>query len=588
MSDAFRDFAYLLGPYRRRATLVMLFLLGASLLDLCGIGLVWPYIVVLSQPELLDGQPLWEQLKRATGVESNRSASVMLGGLIVLIFYAKGYAHFRMHRYILNFGAEHYVHMVERLSRLYQRAPYGFFIGRASTMLVRQLFNAQLFANQGLIPALRICSEMIVAVAVVTLLAFVNPAAVAILAAVLGALLWVYDRRFRGRSRALGEELARARTQMVVETRHVAGALKELRVLGTEPQFFERIRETADAVGHTAAEQVMIRQLPRYVVDSAMVTFVVLIASIATLTPGGTETIVATLGVFGAAAARLIPSINQLAVNVSDIRFSREPSAALREEIVTLEAIAAGRSDGDGVSSPLGPFERLDLRDVTFSYDGSEVEALRGLDLSIEAGESVGIIGASGAGKTTLIDVLLGLLSPSGGTLEVNGRSVAENLRAWNDLVAYLPQDVQLIDGSVRDNVALGAPPSQIDDARVWRALEQARLRDYVESLPEGLDTSVGEGGERFSGGQRARVALARAFFFERQVFVLDEATASLDHETEAEIVSEIERLKGDKTVIVIAHRLSTVERCDTLYRLEQGRIVDRGSYANVVDSANG
>ncbi len=588
MSEAFRDFTYLLGPFRRRAVLVMFFLVGASVLDLCGIGLVWPYIVVLSQPELLEGQPIWEELKLALGLESNRSASMLLGALIVVIFYAKGYVHFRMHRYILYFGAEHYVYMVDRLSRLYQRAPYEFFIGRATTLLVRQLFNAQLFANQGLIPALRICSELIVAVAVVALLAFINLAAVAILATILGALLWIYDRRFRGRSGELGNTLAQARTQMVTETRHVANTLKELRVLGTEPYFFERIRDTAEAIGRTASEHGIIRQLPRYVVDSAMVTFVVLIATVATMTPGGTETIVATLGVFGASAARLIPSINQLAVNANDIRFVREPSAALRKEMMALEQMDERSAQGLQAPPELQQFERLELRDVSFGYQGSDSEALRGVGLSIGAGESVGIIGTSGAGKTTLIDVLLGLLLPSGGTIEVNGLPMAENLRAWNDLVAYLPQDVQLIDGTVRDNVALGKPRADIDDDKVWRALDQARLRDYVESLPEGLDTIVGENGERFSGGQGARVALARAFYFERQVFVLDEATASLDHETEAEIVSEIQRLKGQKTVIVIAHRLSTVEHCDTLYRLEQGRIVDSGSYANVVDSAGG
>jgi len=224
------------------------------------------------------------------------------------------------------------------------------------------------------------------------------------------------------------------------------------------------------------------------------------------------------------------------------------------------------------------PFVALGLRQIYYRYPNTKQSALQNLSLEIKAGESIGLVGPSGSGKTTLVDVLLGLLEPQSGTMEFNGRSLLENLEEWRSQVAYLPQQVFLIDNSLRCNVALGEEESEIDETRLREALRQARLTELVEQLPQGVNTILGERGVRLSGGQRQRVALARAFYHGRSVLVMDEATSALDNETEKEIVAEIQRLKGQKTMIVIAHRLTTVQHCDRIYRLEQGKIVEEGT----------
>ena len=582
MSGYLSDLLFLLGDARRRALWVMGLMVAASALDLCGIGLVWPYVAILSQPEVLDRLPLWETLKDAFGIADNRQATTVLGLLIVAIFYAKATVHYRIHRRIVGFATDHYQATVGRLVELYERTPYEYFAGRSTALLTKQLYQAEVFALLALVPALRLCAEGVVALSVILLLAFIDVTAVLVLMAIMGLLLWAYERRVRGRVSRLGQDHARAKTSMIAQVAHLGDTLKELRVFGAEGYFLERVRARARVIAATSAEHGVIRFLPRYVVDSAMITFVVLVATAATWSGDQADTILATLGVFGAAGARLIPSVNQIAANATELRFARSPTRELREAVT--ELATHHPASGTPVATPEPEvFSSLTLAGVSFHYAGADGPALQDIDLSISSGDTVGIIGASGAGKTTLIDVILGLLHPQTGELRVNGLRLGDQLSSWHGLVAYLPQDAHLVDGTLRDNVALGRPPSEVADEAVWRALEQAHLAADVRTLSNGLDSQVGEQGRHLSGGQRARVALARAFYFGRQVFVLDEATASLDQDTEAEIVAEIQRLKGEKTLIVIAHRLSTVRHCDIIYRLERGRVVECGSYSEVV-----
>ena len=244
-------------------------------------------------------------------------------------------------------------------------------------------------------------------------------------------------------------------------------------------------------------------------------------------------------------------------------------------------------SSTEGFNFQKTSFKDLRLRNVVFSYHNKQQLALEDISMKIQSGDSIGLIGLSGSGKTTLLDILLGLLEPQSGDIEFNGRQLQDNLEEWRSQVAYLPQQVFLIDNSMRCNVALGVEESVIDETKLREALRQARLSELVEQLPEGVDTILGERGVRLSGGQRQRVALARAFYHGRSVLVMDEATSALDNETEKEIVAEIQRLKGQKTMIVIAHRLTTVQHCDRIYRLEQGRIVEEGTPDQVLKKAS-
>jgi ABC-type multidrug transport system fused ATPase/permease subunit len=283
-----------------------------------------------------------------------------------------------------------------------------------------------------------------------------------------------------------------------------------------------------------------------------------------------TGALLPTIGLFAAAAFRFMPSVNRVILAMQAVRFSLPVIDSLHGELTLLNA---NMPPLPGV--PFSFQKELRLSNVTFSYPGADGVALNGISLSIPRGSTVGFIGGSGAGKTTLVDVILGLLSPNDGRVTVDWVDIGSNLRGWQDRIGYVPQAIFLTDDTLRRNVALGLPEEQIDESSVWRALESAQLDEFVRELPAGLNTVVGERGVRLSGGQRQRIGIARALYHNPDVLVLDEATSSLDIDTESGFMAAVRSLHGKKTILIVAHRLSTVAQCDSLYRLNEGRLVE-------------
>jgi ABC-type multidrug transport system fused ATPase/permease subunit len=288
--------------------------------------------------------------------------------------------------------------------------------------------------------------------------------------------------------------------------------------------------------------------------------------------------IVPVLSLFGVAAFRLLPSANQLLLSIQTIRFAQPRLLSLYEDSKLVHQIDSS------TDSSLKFVEEIRIRDLSFTYDAVIEPALSSVNLVVRRGEAVGIIGSSGSGKSTLVDVLLGLLQPSGGQMLVDKQDIQTNLRSWQNQIGYVPQTIFLTDDSLRRNIALGLPDNLVDEEAVVDALRAAQLQDFVAGLPDGLDTVVGERGVRLSGGQRQRIGIARALYNKPEVLVLDEATSSLDTETEHEVMKAVQALQGTKTVVIVAHRLSTVEYCDRLYRLENARVVDEGTFSEVMN----
>jgi ABC-type multidrug transport system fused ATPase/permease subunit len=289
------------------------------------------------------------------------------------------------------------------------------------------------------------------------------------------------------------------------------------------------------------------------------------------------DALLPTLGLFAAAAFRLMPSVNRILTSLHSLRFSLPVIDTIYNEFRLLGATMAPQR-GERLSFDSG----LALDQVKFRYPAAEALALRGVSLAIQPGTSVGFIGGSGAGKSTLVDIILGLLVPASGSVTIDGVDIQTNLRGWQDQIGYVPQSIFLTDDTLRRNVAFGLPADQIDEAAVLRAIRAAQLEQFVNDLPQGLDTIVGERGVRLSGGQRQRIGIARALYHDPPVLVLDEATSSLDTTTERGVMEAVRALHGKKTLLIVAHRLTTVEHCDRLFRLERGRVVQEGSFAQV------
>jgi len=417
---------------------------------------------------------------------------------------------------------------------------------------------------------------------ILSFLASINFTALAGLLLFGGLMFVAYDRLFRRRLLAGGREANLANEEVVQSVQEGFSGLKEIRILGREEFFLNRVVEGSRIASKVAIFTGTVSIAPRYLIEVAVVLFVVVLVLVIYIQSGSLEDSYGLIGMFGVASMRLGPSITMVISNTATLRYQRHGLGVLAKDLSQTSSIISprGSSSGDSVGEE---FSSLELNDVVYSYNDASRPALNGISLAISSGESIGLIGESGSGKTTLVDLMLGLLSPKSGEIRFNGHQLASVLDNWRSNVAYLPQEVFLSDESIRQNIALGIHSSDIDDEFVDQVARQTRLSGLISELPSGVDTMLGERGVRLSGGQRQRVALARAFYHRREVLVLDEATSALDHETEREIVNEIQELKGEKTMIVIAHRLSTLQHCDRIYRLKKGKIIQVGTYDQVV-----
>ncbi|MEK9702732.1 MAG: ABC transporter ATP-binding protein, partial [Deltaproteobacteria bacterium] len=575
----------LLGEDRRKLPALVVLFLGVSLLDLAGLGLIAPYIALVMKPEsLLEGW-LGELLSSLGGPIDRETLLLGLSGLLVVLFLGKAIAALGINDVIIRFAQNQQIHLRTRLMHAYQHLPYPVYLQRNSAEYVHSV-QGLTGQFQGVLQQLLLTlSNGLVALVILGLLLWENATALGLLVALVGSTLFVYDRLFRRRMREYGQRQNLAAREMVQGIHEGLEGLKEIRILGRERHFHQMLRRGAEGWSFNQRRNLIIQQAPRYLLEAVLVIFVVLLVLFTLSTEAAVESLLGTLGLFGVAAIRLMPMASQLAATLTTLRFQRDAVSRLYADVQQLST--QGSIIQRQSNAATSQFLKLQLKDVGYRYPNTRQDALLDLDLEIRAGESIGLIGPSGSGKTTLVDVLLGLLEPQTGMLEYNGHPLQETLAEWRSQVAYLPQQVFLIDNTLRCNVALGEEESEIEELRLQEALRQARLSELVEQLPQGVNTILGERGVRLSGGQRQRVALARAFYHGRSVLVMDEATSALDNETEREIVAEIQRLKGQKTMIVIAHRLSTVQHCDRIYRLEHGRIVEVGTPQEVLSEVS-
>jgi ATP-binding cassette subfamily C protein len=357
--------------------------------------------------------------------------------------------------------------------------------------------------------------------------------------------------------------------------------LKEIRILGNENFFYDRVFSNSYGLAEAMKMKDFVSSIPRYFLELIMIFFIVLLVIIYSYQDKGLELVVPILTMFSIAAIRLFPSINQIVSGITHVRFGRPAVDLLYKDLKDLNLY----HESDGVDNTL-PFEDIELVNVSFSYPTRDVKVIDNLSLKVSKGESIGIIGPSGSGKTTLLDIMLGLINIDKGKVLFNGENLNQNFDKWKSNIAYIPQNIFIIDDTIARNIALGVSEHMIDYAKLKQSVHQSKLSDLVKKMPKGMDTILGESGVQLSGGQRQRVALARAFYHNRDILVMDEATSALDNEIEKEIVNEIKDLKGKKTLIVIAHRLSTVEHCDYIYKIDRGVIVKKGNFKSVVSES--
>jgi len=569
----------LLLPHARRAASVLLLLMGIGMvLETFSVGLVIPFVSILmgnDAPARL--APVLRHLPAAADLSARQLVVAGMVGLVVVYVIKSvylGVLAWRQMRFAFGVQAT----LSQRLFTTYLRQPYTFHLQRNSAQLIRNATTEVTLFASVLLDAMALGTEGLVLGGVGVLLLVVEPVGAVIVAVLLGASAWGFHSMTRTRVARWGEARQRHEGMRLQHLQQGLAGAKDVKLLGREQHFLEAYWVHNAACARVFQRQQTLLQLPRLWMEVLGVTGLAVLVLSMLARGHDTAAIMPTLALFAAAAFRMTPSANRVLAVINSLRYGLPAVATLTSEL------ALPVSDTPPGGTHRTAFQRdIELRDVTFSYPDTPAPALRGVSVRIGKNETVGFIGPSGSGKTTLVDVLLGLLAPQRGEVRVDGTDVAGHLRAWQDQIGYVSQTIYLTDDTLRRNVAFGVPEAEIDDRAVARAVRAAQLDDFVASLPAGLDAAVGERGVRLSGGQRQRIGIARALYHDPAVLVLDEATSALDAATERGVMDAVAALQGSRTIVIVAHRLSTVDRCDRLYRLEAGRIVEAGRATEVL-----
>jgi ATP-binding cassette subfamily C protein len=472
-----------------------------------------------------------------------------------------------------------------RLFRRYLAAGYSFHLNKNSAELIRNVnYLPDVVYRISLLSAVRLLSEAMVIVAITAVLLVAEPQMTLATIATFGIISAIIVRLTQKRHRKWGEENQEYLRLGLLALQQGLGSAKEVKVLGREKYFLDLFDKHRSDRGRTQYLTATAIQLPRLALETMLICSVAIVVVVLQLRVGQvTGELFVTIGLFAYAGFRIMPSVNRIINSLNNIRYGTEAIETVWRDHSPILVIPGAKPESDE-TGPFSEFQdAIRLETVSFAFEGASAKVLDGVDLAIERNSLLGIAGPSGAGKTTLVDLILGLHKPTEGRITADGRDIADDPRGWRRLIGYVPQNFYLIDDTLRRNIAFGLTDAEIDEARVRKTVEMAQLADFVASLPEGLDTVVGERGVRLSGGQRQRIALARALYGQPPILVFDEATSALDPVTEEEINQEINRLAGDKTVIVIAHRLSSLMHCDRIVFMKDGRIAAQGTFQDLI-----
>lgn len=544
------------------------------LLEMVGVGLVVPAMTLLTANQAVRDSG-W--LRAAIEFLGHPTDAELIGwGLVALFAVYVGKAAFLL---LLAWRQAWFVAGVQadvsrRLFAMYLAQPWTFHLQRNSAPLIRNCTSeVQSFAAAcGFV--LTIATEGLVLLGIGLLVMALEPVGTLCVAAVLGISSFglnslTYNRLFRW-----GEQRLYHDGRRVQHLQQGLGGAKDVKVLGRESAFVSDYERHNLATARLNQRQAFLQSVPRVWYELLAVSGLVSLGLYLLWEGRKPEELLPTLAVFAAAAFRVLPSANRLLLAIQNLRYAKPVVDTLHAELNLASPLAQQAECGRHVLE-----DRIELREVGFSYPKASTAALLGVSLTIRRGQSVGFIGGSGAGKSTLVDLILGLLQPTEGCIEVDGVDISTDLRGWQKQIGYVPQSIFLTDDSIRRNVAFGVPEPDIDDAAVQRALQAAQLTEFISSLPGGVDTIVGERGVRLSGGQRQRIGIARALYLDPPILVLDEATSALDTDTEADVMEAVNILHGTKTLLIVAHRFSTVSHCDRLFQLNCGRLIRSGTF---------
>lgn len=585
MIDSLKKVYYLLPPHDNyKLAILLLMMLVSSFNTLAGIGMVPVFVTLIIDSEWVLSQPVIGPFLDSFGIQTPQRLVVFGAALLILLFSFKNlyivfYEYLRM-KYMLN---RHLI-LQNRLFNAYMRSGYTFFLSRNSSELLRNV-SAEVgrVIDGTLKPFLIILLNAITTLVIVVGLMYVEPLITITGMILFGSVSYLYLKVTKNKIRQYGRESLSYRQFMTKAILQGLGGFKDAKVLNREKHFLDSYHQNAFKHKKYDLWKGVLNVLPVHMIELMALTGILFIATIMVLQYRDMNSIITVLALFGAAITKLKPSVNNIILNVNSLRYNIYSVEAIYDDLVMLESKKVPLRQLYTDIAPLTIKQKIEIKNVEYTYPDANEPAIRNINITIPKNCAVAFVGASGVGKTTLVDLILGLLEPQKGTVEADGVNIFDHVRSWQKNIGYIPQFIFLTDDTIRNNICFGIPEKDIDENKVWDAVKTAQLAHFVNKLDDGLDTIVGERGVRLSGGQRQRIGIARAVYNNPQILIMDEATSALDNITERHVVNSIEKLRGDKTIIMIAHRLTTVQRCDTIYMMKDAEIIAEGSYEQLL-----
>lgn len=586
MLKSLLEFYRLLAPVQQRnlkRLQILVFAMAVS--EVVGVASIAPFMALVGNPHQLQGEGTLAKIYRASGLATPEQFISIAGvGALMLLGSAAALSMFTLWRLTV-YGAVVGAEVGNRLFAHYMSRPWTFHSTTNSSELINNVAQESQRLTDGVIASVlqlnaRIALALLMSLGIFLLDPFVAIAGLALFS----ASYFLLYRMIQARVHEHGLNISRQQSLRLRLMSEGFAGIKDMILLGHSDVLERRFESASLSTARSRAASSVLGQLPRYGVEFvALGSVILLVLYLVNSRRGDLGSILPVLSIYALAGMKLLPAFQQIFYSTTQVRghlpvlniLRKDLQDSLRAERLTRSRAVAGR---------LVPHASIELDCVTFRYPGLTRPALREMRLSVPAKKVIGLVGESGSGKSTVIDVLAGLVVPQEGRVLVDGSPVdAANMRAWQNALGVVSQSIFLSDASIRENIAFGLPPEDISDEKVWRAIEMAHLQELIKSLPDGLDTRVGERGVQLSGGQRQRIAIARALYDDADVLMLDEATSALDGISEKMIMDAIHELDGRKTIILVAHRLATVRKCDWIYMVGQGEVVDQGTYDDLI-----
>ena len=564
---------------KRQKTYILLLgvlILIGGILETVGVSAMLPVVYVILKPDELMAIPVVQDIMNFIGIESSFHLIIFaLVGLMVIYIIKNLFllgSTYAQNRFIANQRNR----MISRVLREFLNRPYEFYLDADIPTVFRLTDSDIPQVFEMMLQLLQLSSEVVVSFCLCILMLSTNWVMTVFMVVVLGIVSVLMLGIMKNKLNSLGSKNQSIQSRIAKWRIQAIYGIKDVKVLHRE-EFFAGNYEKSGKVGASVASQyAVLNAIPRLFIETVFIIALLSFLLIYVISGKDLTVLVPQLAVFGTAAIRLMPSVNRINTYITSIAYE-EPCLNYLYENLNMNRILKFEQEEQNkkseTSAPLVLKDKIVLDNITYAYPNTDKYIFDKAHMEIPYGKSVGIMGTSGAGKSTIVDILLGLLKIQSGEITCDGRNIFDNYPSWLANIGYIPQSIYLIDESIRDNIAFGIDADKIDDEKIWHALEEAQLKEFIEGLPEGLDTTIGDRGVRLSGGQRQRIGIARALYHNPDILVFDEATSALDNETEAAVMEAINSFHGKKTMVIIAHRLNTIEKCDMIYKVDGGKI---------------